>query len=100
MKTKLSETDIKYQIKEYLQWTGWYCFSILQGLGAKRGIADIFAIKNGRNIWIEVKTGKGKQSEYQRRFEEEITSHNGTYWLIHSLDELMEKLRLSGYQRR
>ena len=92
-KLKLTETDIKHQIKDYLAWTGWFCFSILQGLGAMRGIADIYAIKDGKGIWIEVKTERGKQSEYQKKFQQDIESHGGNYWLVHSLDELREKLK-------
>jgi len=93
VKIKESETEIKHQIKEYLAWSGWFCFSILQGLGAKRGIADIYAIKNGRSIWIEVKTMRGRQSIYQKDFEEAIKAHGGEYLLVRSLNELIEKLK-------
>jgi len=90
---KLSESEIKSQCKEYLQWTGWFTFPILQGLGSYRGICDSIAVKDGRVLFIEYKTERGKQSPYQVEFQKQIESHGGIYWLIHSLDELIEKLK-------
>jgi len=93
MKIKLSETEIKSQCKDYLTWTGWFTFPILQGLGARKGICDSIAVKDGRVLFIEYKTERGKQSPYQVEFQKQIELHGGTYWLIHSLDELIEKLK-------
>jgi len=92
-KIKLTETGIKYQIREYLSWTGWFAFPILQSLGSYRGICDIIAIKKGKVFFIEVKTKKGKQSEYQKDFQKKIESHGGNYILVHSLDELIKKIK-------
>lgn len=50
---KVSEADIKRAIKDYLRYSGWYCFHIQQAMGSHPGIADIFAIKGGRGVWIE-----------------------------------------------
>ena len=50
---------------------GWFCFSLLQGLGSYKGAADIFAIKNGHSLWIEVKTEKGYQTRWQKQFEKD-----------------------------
>ena len=84
------ETAIKKSIKDYLRLSGWFVFSIMQGLGSYAGIADFFAIKNGWGIWIEVKSEKGTQSEYQIKFEKDIKEHGGRYILVRSVDELNE----------
>jgi hypothetical protein len=67
-------------------------FHIQQGAFSYRGIADLYAIKDGVGIWIELKTGKNKQSEYQIRFQKEVEEHGGIYWLIYSIDELIAKI--------
>ena len=58
MKKQTPETAIKKAIKDYLRLSGWFTFSIMQGLGSYRGIADIYAIKNGNGLWIEVKAAR------------------------------------------
>lgn len=87
------ETALKSQVKDYLRWTNWFCFHLLQGLGNFRGAPDLIAIKEGRVLFIELKSKKGKQSPYQIEFQEEIENHKGEYILIRSLDELMIKLK-------
>jgi len=85
------ENEIKRLVKDYLYIRGWYCFSILQGLGAHKGIADIYAIKNGRAIWIEIKSPRGRQSADQIEFQKNIKYHGGEYLLVRCLDDLIDK---------
>jgi len=85
------ERDIQRQIKEYLQWQGWFCVKIHQSLGSYRGIADLYAIRDGRSIWIEIKTSAGRQSDDQRQFQADIEGHGGTYIVARSVEDV-EKL--------
>jgi hypothetical protein len=78
------ETKIKNEIKKWLNLFNWFCFPILQGMGAYKGISDIIAIKNGTVLFIEVKTPKGKQSEYQMKFEDMIKNYGGHYLIARS----------------
>lgn len=82
------ERDIQRQIKEYLQWQGWFVVKIHQSLGSYRGIADLYALKNGRSVWIEVKTPKGTQSDDQLQFKADIEGHGGTYLVARSVDDV------------
>ena len=84
------ETAIKKMVKEYLMIKGWFVFSILQGLGAKRGISDFYAIKGGRGIWMEIKTPKGRQSDYQIQFQADIEAHGGEYMIVRDVQELID----------
>ena len=58
-----AETAEKKAIKDYLRLKGWYVYHNLAGLGCYAGLADLTAIKKGRVLQIEVKAGKGKQSD-------------------------------------
>jgi len=88
MRKATPETAIKKQIKDYLNLYGWFCFPVLQGLGAMKGISDIIACKGGKTLFIEVKTQKGKQSVYQKHFQHCIEQAGGIYVLARSYMDL------------
>jgi len=92
LKDFVTESDIKEQVKDYLNIMGWYHFPILQGLGAFKGISDRIAIKNGRTIYLEVKKPGRKQSPEQIEFEENITRQKGEYYLIKCLEDLIKAI--------
>ena len=86
----LLESEIKKQIRDYLELTGWFVVNIFQTLGCHRGIADLYVIKNGINVWVEVKTEKGNQTAEQKVFESNIKASGGRYFVIRSLDEIIK----------
>ena len=89
-KIKITENDVKKQCKELLSIKGYYHFPILQGLGAKKGIPDIIAIKNNRVLFLEIKRPGGRQSEHQQQFQLDIEGHGGEYYVVKSLDDLIK----------
>ena len=88
MPKPLKESEIQRQIKEALQWRGWFVVKIHQSLGSYRGIADLYALRDGQHVWIEVKTDRGVQSEYQKKFQRDIEKHGGTYILARSVEDV------------
>ena len=86
------ETEIQRAITQYLQYKGWFVYRNLLNIGAHKGIADLTAIKNGRVVWIEVKTPhkRSKQNDDQLQFEADITAHGGEYIVARSVDDVME----------
>jgi len=89
------EKVIELSVRERLTKTGWFCFKISQPSVHSRnikGIADLFAVKHGQSVWIEIKTNSGKQSENQIKFQENVESHGGKYIVVRSVDELKELL--------
>jgi len=84
------ETSIKKAIKEYMRLMGWHIWHNLQGLGSYPGVADLTAVKDGRVLFIEVKTKHGKQSENQMIFENDIRTHGGEYVVARSVDDIKE----------
>jgi len=91
MRRKMTpETLLKRDIKQYLGYHGWFCFHVLQGLGAYKGVSDMIAIKGGNVLFIEVKRPRGTQSEYQKEFERRVTEKGGKYVVVRSVDDLAE----------
>ena len=85
---RIKEADIQRQIKDYLQWQGWYCFKIQQSALSYKGIADLYALKAGRSLWIEVKAPRGKQSPEQAKFGCAVLAHGGEYIVAKSVDDV------------
>lgn len=73
------ETIIQNAVKQFLQFRGWYVIRNQQGLGSHKGMADLTACKNGMVVFVEVKTPKGKQSDYQKQFQMDLASRGCAY---------------------
>jgi len=88
------ESEIQMAIRDYLRWHKWYCFKIHQSLASHKGVADLYAIKGARSLWIEVKTPnpRSKQSKDQAAFGCAILDHGGEYLVARSVDEVVAYL--------
>ncbi len=85
----LSESDIQRQIREFLQWHGWFVFKNHQSLGSYPGVADLYALREGRSVWIEIKTPVGSQSADQILFEADIKAHGGEYIVAKCVEDVV-----------
>ncbi len=48
---KMTETDIRRQVQDYLRWRNWFVFYVLQGLGAYRGIPGQLRHDDCGQLW-------------------------------------------------
>jgi len=90
---KQPETAIRKAVRDYLRLRGWKVYTILQGIGAHRGISDLVAKRRDQVAFIEIKTPTGRQSDLQMEFEAEIMEDAGfhvTYVVIRSIEEVIE----------
>lgn len=99
----MSEKELQKEVIDYLRSKGIFCFALTPPnrkhmvYGVKYGIPDIYVLRNGVSIFIELKF-KAYQSNHadrqQRQFEvrKEIIRNGGLAYLITSLDELKEIL--------
>jgi len=82
------ESDIKSQIKDYLDYTGWTHFPLSESMYGTKGVPDRVAIKNGVIIWLEIKRNGNKQSKGQIEFQEMMEDAGGNYCLAYSVEDL------------
>lgn len=87
---KIKESDIRKQIKQYLEIKGWFTYWNLQGLGCYPGLSDLVAIKDGRTVHVEVKRPKGRQSDKQKKFQADIEAAGGEYVIAKCIEDLQE----------
>ena len=66
-------------------------------LYASKGVPDLHCLKNGVGVWIEVKSAKGKLSDTQERFGQQVTDAGGLYIVARSVEfavSCCEKIQL------
>lgn len=61
----------------------------IKGSGT-RGSADISATIKGRSVKIEIKYGRDRQSEDQKKYQAAIEKAGGQYWIVRDLDGLLD----------
>lgn len=85
-----NEREVCKILREYWKKNGFFYIRNQQGLGCKRGTADYTVVRKGYTVFVEVKSLTGKQSPYQKLFQEELERARGAYMLVHSLEEFKE----------
>jgi hypothetical protein len=55
------------------------------------GTADISAVVNGKTIKIEIKIGKDRQSEHQKKYQESVERAGGEYWIVCNFEEFYNR---------
>jgi hypothetical protein len=89
-KIKLSETQIKKQIKSYLKQIGVRYWWHLSGVGCYPNLPDIEGSYQGKHFFIETKIPTGRLSFGQAEFLK-WASDEGYYCCVpHSFDEFLE----------
>ena len=56
----------------------------------KRGTPDIMGVLNGKNLAIEVKIGKDRQSEAQKQVEADINASGGYYFIARDFESFYQ----------
>ena len=83
------ETALKKAVKQYLTLQGWsHWWHLQSSFGVYPGLPDIEAIKNGRVVFIETKTARGKLSPGQEAFRDMIEAAGGTYLVVRCVEDL------------
>lgn len=84
----ITETEILRSVRDVLRTCGWLVIRMQQSMGSYKGVADLYCIRDGRDVWLEIKKPKGTQSIYQVQFEIDIKAQGGEYYVIKSIDDL------------
>jgi len=81
------ETAILRAVAGYLRAAGWYVIRIQQGMGCHKGMSDLVCIRKGRVVFAEVKTPKGRLSDWQQGFRQVIANEGGEYVVLRSVED-------------
>lgn len=82
---RINTTGMMRKIGGQMKWTH---------SGSRRGAADIHAIVGGRAVSVEIKTGRDKQSEAQKKEQARIEAAGGLYVIASSMIEFLKWYKL------
>ena len=86
----MSEQKIQSSIIGWLESQGW--LTVKTVVMSKSGFPDIIAIKDGINVWIEVKAQRGVVSKLQLLRIKQLNDKGAIAFVAYSLDDVKEKL--------
>ena len=86
--SKIKESDLKSQIKDYLLVKGIFSYHIHQSLGSYAGLPDRVIHFKGKVVYLEIKLPTGKMSEGQLAFRGQCEVDGIKYRVIRSLEDL------------
>jgi hypothetical protein len=93
------ETKIVQAIQRWAKKEGLFCLKFSSAsailpngfrIGQRPGIPDLILIKDGRHVWIEVKTETGKLSDTQKKFLAELSAAGAETHVARSLEEVQK----------
>ena len=65
----------------------------LKRSGVLAGVSDLIVIHNRKCYFIEVKQSKGKQTDYQKEFEEKVKAQGFEYHVVFSASEFLKIIK-------
>lgn len=97
------EDNLQRLIVRYLRLNKILCFSVPNGgsrnerearnlkiSGVLAGVSDLIILLPEKVFFVELKTEKGKQSEYQQSFQEQVEKLGFDYLIWRNLDDAIE----------
>jgi len=88
--TEQSEQKIQKKISDHLESKHFYVIKLIKT--NKNGIPDLVAMKNNLNIFIEVKTEKGKTSKLQDFRIGELWDKDIAAYVVYGYDNYIERI--------
>ncbi|MCK5316291.1 MAG: hypothetical protein KAJ55_00175 [Anaerolineales bacterium] len=91
---KRPEQKIRIEIREFLKTISFAVWDLEQNRKTRQtpGFSDLVAFGHGLILFIEVKTEKGTQSDFQKGFEVEVKANGGHYLLWRDVREVWDYL--------
>ena len=87
----MRESYIQGKIRAYLITNGWLTVKLINA--SPNGMPDLMAIKDGKVIFLEVKTEKGKTSKLQDYQIERLKEMGVSAFVVRSTVEMKEILK-------
>lgn len=68
--------------------------AILSAEGVLPGVSDLIVVARGRVLFVEMKSPRGRQSRYQKEFQDRIEALGHEYRICHSVHEFMDTVNM------
>lgn len=98
---KIPESAIQSHIMQYMTMKNWFVMRLNSGMVenkyggrirlAPAGTPDLLCIKDGKCLFIEVKSEKGKITPLQEEFGDKLRSYGAEVIVSRGIDDLKER---------
>jgi len=85
---KIVQNAVIAQLRFHL----WFVQRNQAGLGNTKGRPDLEAYRMGQTLFIECKAPRGRLSEYQVKYIDDLRKHGMTVWVVDNADRFLEDL--------
>lgn len=85
------ESDLQSDIIDFAHVRGWFCEKIESRSG--RGIMDLYCLRRGRHVWIEVKRLGEVARPQQAKRARDMKAQGAEVYTVDSMDRAREVLK-------
>jgi hypothetical protein len=85
------ESDLQSDIIDFAHIRGWFAVKIVSP--SRRGMMDIYCLRRGRHVWMEVKRLGEEARPQQERVARDLRAQQAEVYVVDSLDRAREILR-------
>ena len=88
---RLFESDLQSDIIDFAHVRGWFCEKVVSQSG--RGIMDLYALRRGRHVWLEVKRKDEEPRPQQAKRAREMKAQGAEVYTVDSMERAREILK-------
>lgn len=85
------EADLQADIIDFAKVRGWFCEKIESRSG--RGIMDLYCLRRGRHVWIEVKRDGEEPNPQQAKRARDMKSQGAEVYCIDNIEDARRILK-------
>jgi Holliday junction resolvase len=80
------ESALQSDILDFAEIRGWWAIKVESR--SKRGVMDLYALRRGRHVWIEVKRSEDTEAtEQQQKRHREVKAQGGEVYVVGSMEQ-------------
>ncbi len=83
-----TEKALTNKIKKHLESQGWLVIKIHGGAMQRAGLPDLLCLRDGRAVWLEVKTEEGVVSPLQKHWVGKLIGAGFTAEIVRSVEDV------------
>lgn len=90
-KPEALESELQSDIIDFAHVRGWFCVKVVSP--SRRGMMDLYALRKGRHVWIEVKRQGEEPRPQQAKVAREMRSQLAEVYAVDTIEQAREILR-------
>ncbi len=90
-KPEALESELQSDIIDFAHVRGWFCVKVVSP--SRRGMMDLYCLRKGRHVWMEVKRSGEEPRVQQEKVAREMRAQGAEVYAVDSIARAREILR-------